>query len=234
MKEPQHNPNDPLFLLSCSLDGELTPQEQQRLAEALARSPQLRAEGEQLGRVDHLVRAWGECDTNVDADALTAEVRAFLADEAAEAGDQTVQKESSRVDQLLHRWAAPQVAFDEARFAAGVLRRLVQEQRLRMVRRWVIRLGTPLAAAAVIALAFISRVGPVAVPEPAPGPRAVVHVQVGPQALAGGAASPAVCQVRFAREAATADSLTPLRRGVSYAWAGPAPAVPRADAPLPW
>ena len=69
------------YLLSCYLDGTLSPEEQTRVAARLCAEPALRDRLEALRRVDALVRRWGEVRPAVDPEEFAARLRALLAAE---------------------------------------------------------------------------------------------------------------------------------------------------------
>ena len=69
------------YLLSCYLDGTLTPEEQARVEARLRAEPALRDRLEALRRVDALVRRWGEVCPAVDPEEFAARLRGRLAAE---------------------------------------------------------------------------------------------------------------------------------------------------------
>ena len=149
--EASYNPNDSAFLLSRSLDEELTEEEQQRLDEALAQSASLRADAERLRVLDRLVKRWGARRAALDFEGHAALILA-----QATAGDDADALE--RVDQLIARWGSTEVAFDADRFTSAVMNRVALESGWEKQRVWIFRLGAPLAAAAAIVLAVIGSV----------------------------------------------------------------------------
>lgn len=214
MSDSEYNPHDPLFLLSRSIDGDLTPAEQEQLEAALAASAELRAEAEQLRTVCRLIQAWGARAPGVDAEDLGDEVTAHLAESAEDA-------ELAGVDQLLQRWSRPAPEVDWERFQGAVMARIAPEPRAAPLRGRLIRLGTPLAAAAAIALAFIGYLRPWETSPPEQMSVPTVLVQVGPQVetLATGMRED-VFQVSFGRDSVAQTSTKEVRRGPSCVIAG--------------
>ncbi len=144
MGDATYNPDDPAFLLSRSLDEELTEDEQRRLDEAMASSPPARQEAEKLRALDRLIRRWG-----AEKVALDWENQRHLI--VAEASSEDDAEGLGKVDALIERWGAEVVPFDEDRFTASVMKQVASEPG----RKWrglILRLGAPLAAAAAIAL----------------------------------------------------------------------------------
>jgi anti-sigma factor RsiW len=146
MSEQPYQPDDPAFLASRALDGDLSEPERQRLEEALATSKELRAEVEQLRKVDQLVKRWGGADVELDWATYGKLVRA-RAESDADEGD------LGRVDQLIERWGRERVEFDEAAFTGAVMARVRSEERRPPRRSLIFRIGAPLAAAAAVAIA---------------------------------------------------------------------------------
>jgi len=168
MSETPYNPNDPAFLLSRSLDDELTDDERRRLDEALASSPSLQAEAEKLRALDRLIKHWGAQQAALDLDHHAALIIAQTA------GDDDADK-LKKVDQLIERWASKNVLFDADRFTAVVMDRVAQELDREMRRGWIFRLGAPLAAAAAVVFAVIGGAWWGSKPE------AVCRVEFGPR-----------------------------------------------------
>lgn len=223
MTATPYNPDDPLFLESRSLDGDLSDQEREALERTLKASPELRAEALKLAAVDRLVRDWGKARPDLDWSSFTESVNACLLTEAESAA-------IARVDQLVARWAASTPDLDADAFTENVLRRLEnkssksQSNRLRPV----LRIGMPLAAAAVIVLAVMNdlwRPGATSSPE-----SAVVVVNVGPSMLATARETNrpdrAVVSVSFSRER-TMESKQ--EAGISFISISSAPVVRAAE-----
>lgn len=169
-----HNPNDPLFLASRAIDGDLTAEEKQILDRALKQSPELRAEVAKLQATQGLVAQWGDAQVAIDWDAFGESVAQMAMTESESA-------QVDKVDQLVARWASstPEIELDG--FADGVMVELATRKRSPL--RYVIRLGMPLAAAAAIALAVIP--GFWKHSAPVVKTQAVVKVDIGPLQLAG-------------------------------------------------
>lgn len=144
MSEQPCQPDDPAFWASRALDGDLSPEEQKRIEEALAASAELRAEVEQLRTVDGLVKRWGRDRAELDWATYTKLVHAQI-----EAGEENL----DTVDRLLERWGSEPVEFDEGAFTGAVMAAVRSEQRRTPRRNLIFRIGAPLAAAAAVAIA---------------------------------------------------------------------------------
>ena len=216
MSDSKYNPCDPLFLLSLSLDGELTPAQREQLDAALAASAGLRAEAEQLRAVCKLIQAWGAQTPNVDAENLGGEFAAHLAE-----SDGTDSAELAGVDDLLRRWSQPEPEVDWERFHGAVMKNIAAERHVAPVWGRILRLGTPLAAAAAIALAYIGYLSPWDTGSTGPTRTPTVLVRIGPQVetLAEGARAD-VFQVSFDRDSAPPPSSKEVQRGPSCVIAG--------------
>lgn len=137
------------FLLSRSLDEDLTDGERRRLDAALAESASLRAESDALRAVDRLVRRWGERSIELDWPTHERLIRASVQEDASLA----------EVDELVARWGRTEVSCDDAAFVDGVMERIAAESGVRRtlrMPRWY-RIGVPLAAAAAIVFAVTAR-----------------------------------------------------------------------------
>jgi hypothetical protein len=178
LDEDSYNPNDPAFLLSRSLDEELTAEEQERLDAALAESASLRAEAEQLGAVKRLIRRWGS-----EPPSLDSETHAALIIAQAATGDDADMLE--KIDRLIDRWGSAEPEFDADRFTAAVMGLVSRGSGSKKRQAWVFRLGTPLAAAAAIAIVVISSVWWAAQRE------VVCRIEVGRRVAMGGASASA-------------------------------------------
>ncbi len=170
-----HNPNDPLFLASRAIDGDLTAEEKQILDRALKQSPELRAEVSKLRAAQGLVAQWGKAQAAIDWDAFGESVAQIAMTESESA-------KVDKVDQLVARWASSTPDIELDGFADGVLAQLAPKKRSSPL-RYVIRLGMPLAAAAAIALAVIP--GFWKQSSPVVKTQAVIKVDIGPLQLAG-------------------------------------------------
>ena len=165
MSGHEHNPNDPAYLASREIDGDLSADERQRLQEALVGSEALRAEVDGLRAVDAVVRQWGASSIEVDWDTSAQLIQAMVTGKLEGAS-------LSKVDDILARWANSAVDFDETMFASAVISRIAPVARKYRLPRMVFRVGAPLAAAAAIVLAVT--VGPWT--GLAPSPRSVVRI----------------------------------------------------------
>lgn len=146
MTDAPYNPNDPDFLVSRAIDGDLSPDEQRRLDERLGDTPVLRHEMEALQTIDGLIKRWGagkiELDWTAHRELVEARVR-----------EQTATDEFEKVDKLVARWGRRVVQMDDRGFVDAVMNQLHAGDR-RVPRRGVIlRIGLPLAAAAAVVLA---------------------------------------------------------------------------------
>jgi len=148
MTTSDYNPHDIEFLISRAIDGDLGPDEQRLLQERLARSGDLRDEAERLRKVAQLVSQWGTEQPDVDWASHAKLVQAASTERAD--GD-------PQLDRVLRGWAAERPVVDEIGFLAGVMsqigaRRAVSRSgNQRRVLRPLLRIGAPLAAAAVLA-----------------------------------------------------------------------------------
>ncbi len=147
MNTEPYNANDLSFLLSRSLDDDLSPDER-RLEEALRESPQLQREWQQLQSIDRLVCRWGQRGYEADAEAFAG---LTIAEVGGAAGD----SDFAQVDSLLRRWGAG-VPTGDRDLVDNVLRAIGGKRRKLATRSLVFRLGVPLAAAAAIALAVVA------------------------------------------------------------------------------
>ena len=146
MSKDEYNPNDPAFLVSRDIDGDLSPSERARLKACLAGSEALPNEERALRAVAGLVDRWGKRVVDVD---LAHHVKLVHADATGASNDPALQK----ADELLLRWASRSVDVDTEAFTAGVLSKLRSDERRLRPRRTVFRFGVPAAAAAVVMLA---------------------------------------------------------------------------------
>ena len=219
MSDSEYNPHAPLFLLSQSIDGVLAPTQQEQLEAALAASAELRAEAEQLRAVCKLIEAWGTQADGVDADSLGEEVSVHLA--ASEGAESS---ELAGVDDLLRRWSQPEPKIDWEQFHGSVMKRIAPERSERSAAPvWgrILRLGTPLAAAAAIALAYVGYLRPWNLPRSQPAHPPIVSVRIGPQVetLVEGAGED-VFEVTFGRDSTPSSTSEEVRRGPSCVIAG--------------
>ena len=117
MSEKPYNPDDLAFLISRSLDEDLTEDEQRRLDRVLEESETLRLEADRLCAVDRLVKRWGARPVELDWEPFAAPGRA-----RAVAGDDD--DDLHKIDDWLRRWGDRRVAIDEERFAEAVMTRI--------------------------------------------------------------------------------------------------------------
>lgn len=149
MREPQYNPDDPLFLLSRSLDEDLPEPERSAeggLDKALAASASLRAEAEELRALDRLIMRWAGQPAELDW-----EHHAALIIAQAEGNEDADGLE--KVDRLLEHWGRRSVSLHAEAFTADVMAK-VAPKRGRII--WssplfrLVRLRALAAAAAVV------------------------------------------------------------------------------------
>lgn len=152
MNEEPYQSDDPSFLLSRALDEDLTEVQRRRLEEALAASPSLRVEARTFRSVDRLLKGWAGRRMKIDGTAFEAGVLARVADEAH--GEAL-----GKVDSLLEQWGRHRPVVDEKAFVQAVLGQIGPTVRVTPWRRRILRLGLPLAAAAVVAIAVTARIG---------------------------------------------------------------------------
>lgn len=224
MSEQEYNENDPLFLLSRSLDQELSAQKRQSLDEALASSGSLRDEAAKLRGVDRLVRRWGSLEVDANLDGFAEAV-----------GGAPEPEGLAGVDELVARWGSRSVESGSEALVARVMARIAPTPHLaargpvaaRRPLHWqrvIFRVGAPLAAAAALALAFVtySRVPP--------SSHRQVEVAWGPPLAA---VSQRVCDVSFRRVPAGQQGPS-IASGVSFVIAGadPLPAEQSVAPPL--
>lgn len=145
MMADAYNPDDLAFLISRSLDGDLSADERRRLGASLSQSESLRSEASKLEAVDRLIHQWGQKPVELDW-----KHHAALA--SACAGN-TDDKRLSKVDDLLRRWRDRSVGVEAIDLTTSVLAKIRSERRFANPYRLVLRLGVPLAAAAAITLA---------------------------------------------------------------------------------
>ncbi len=149
MRSEEINPNDPMFLVSRNLDGELTGAEQSRLAKLLSESPEMRREAEKYCELNEALKSFGCSMPDVDFGDFSDRVRQSLG--SSEDDAQLVE-----VDQAIQSWASKPVVFDEERFTAGVLEQIGESRSSTSRSRSILfRIGMPFAAAAAVALVWI-------------------------------------------------------------------------------
>ncbi len=167
MSDVPYNPDDPTFLLSRSLDEELTKTEQQKLDHALASSEAFRTEADRLRHLNQLINRWGAKPVALDWEHHAALTEAQLIGTGD--ADKLV-----KVDQLLGQWASQTVSIDEEAFTTAVLARVRAEQKTKPWHQVIFRLGVPLAAAAAVAFAVT------AILWHRPDSRSALTIEIGP------------------------------------------------------
>ncbi len=202
-KDEKFNLNDPLFLVSRGLDGDLSAQEEIRLEELLAASPELRAESEQLKIVSQLVKSRRAVHAQIDWKLHEKLVLASIEDH---------ESELAGVDGLLAAWGGRKPKYDERVLADGIMVRIAPaRERRRSAWRVVARLGAPLAAVAAVVLAVTATwFAPLVQVSMTP----VTVVQIGP-AQGGVGSGVSVAIVSFARPA---DSAAPAEESLSFGY----------------
>lgn len=212
MTDSPHNPNDPAFLFSRSLDEELSESDSKRLEEELASSAVLRAETDELAAVDRLVKRWGLWKVDLDWENHAKLLSAEATGEAEGLGE---------IDSLLGRWGADEVELDWERFTGAVMTEVKRLRHPRPGRRLIFRLAAPLAAAAAIVIAVtgtywqVSTVQPIAV--------VVIGAQVESGAIGSGSVGAGRAVVRFARASAGSSVGPPATPGISFISVGSEP-----------
>ncbi len=212
MSETPYNADDPAFLASRSLDGELSASERQRLNRALGASKSLRAEHEGLRAVDQLVKSWGSGEVDLDWAAYGKLVQAKALAEPDVERDR-------KLDGLLASWADERAAIDDEAFTAAVMASVEVRSRRAWRRSLVFRLGAPLAAAAAVALMVTGTL----VDWSSPAPR--VEVVIGPRATTVRSIPEPmrVAVVSFRREPGADFAPEPTASGISFMFVGASP-----------
>jgi hypothetical protein len=148
MTESSPNPDDPEFLLSRSLDEDLSDEERRRLEKELAASDSLQEAQRHYARLNELLRLFAVEKLEVDWDAFAANV---------EQASVSVERKTSQnaLDELLARWARGELDVNWERFTAEVMGRIEQKPSAVPWHRMIFRIGGPLAAAAAIVLAVL-------------------------------------------------------------------------------
>lgn len=212
MLSNEYNANDPLFLVSRNLDGDLNEEERARLAGMLAESPQLAAEAAGMAAVANAVARRREGVAQVDWPAHRDLIQAGIADE---------EDELQPVDRLLAAISRAKPVYDEEALIASVLGGIEPAAKRRT--RWGVlaRLGAPLAAAAAIVLAVTSTFEPAVVPTSI---KPITIVQIGPQGESGAGGGESVSVVSFVRSTAVTPAAD-FVNSVGYMTVGAMPAA---------
>jgi len=140
--------DDLRFLMSRSLDGDLSADESARLENALANSAELRSDRAEFVAVHRLVTEWGSNPVEIDWAAHHDLIKARIGRDAK------CERDDRRVGELLSDWAGRQ-GVSNVDLRGRVLAEIHGTHRATRPMRWVIRLGLPLAAAAAIAIAVL-------------------------------------------------------------------------------
>lgn len=191
MNEQPINPDDPAFLLSRRLDGDLTDDERRRLDNSLRSSESLRADAESMRRMTDLLGRWADAPVELDWEAHAALINARCRSDDAS-------QDQPELDGILRRWSRGGVAVDEDQFTSGVMQRVGRGTsgiEARSIHRWIFRIAAPLAAAAVLVFALVG--GPGMPDRPGPGIVENPSVETAPPGLNEFQAP--ICIVRFAR-----------------------------------
>jgi len=137
--------NDPLFLASLDIDGDLSAPERAQLEKALKGSPSLREQAAQLRTVAKWMDSYRKYELHIDWKTHENLVLAAIGEHDSGL---------ACVDRALKKWAKSEPDYDERVFVNGVLSRIDSARRTkRTAWRTVARLGAPLAAAAAVVLA---------------------------------------------------------------------------------
>lgn len=216
-KSEDINPNDPLFLVSRDLDGDLSAAEKSRLERLLGESAELRGEALAFRRMESLLTARRDDEARIDWLNYEKLILARVEDS---------DDESPAMEQVLHAWGRRQPEWDQEGFAGEVLSRIATPQKRAMPWWKVVRLGAPLAAAAAIVIAFTAT-WQTPLPVVSPAPLAVVEIH---RSDARSSAS-AVSIVSFAR---SMPRPAPLEESVSFGYMtlGSSPMSQQEEAPL--
>jgi len=226
MSEKPYNPDDPGFLISRSLDQDLSDDERRRLDQVLAESESLRAEADRLRAVDRLIKRWGARPVELDWEPHAATVHARVA-----GGDED--KNLRKLDGLLKLWGERRVSMDGERFTEAVMARVGATRRRSSTYALIFRLAVPLAAAAAVAFALTATF------RSGRSDDRVCHVAIGPQATmvepAFGPTEQPKPVISFRRSSDTAAERARQRRstaGISTVWASPVSDLSAECAPL--
>lgn len=205
------DPNDPLFLVSRGLDGDLGGDEQLLLEGLLADSESLRAEAEKLRSVSKLMNALGGSEAEVDWKTHEQLVMAQIG---------AKQTDFSGVDELLEVMSRRRPVYDERALIAGIMGRIAPAKKQRAWNwRSIARVGAPLAAAAAVALAVTANwFAPVVNMSMSP----VTVVQIGPSYS--GEATESSVVVMFSRQTRTVQAME-RTESIGYMTLGSTPLI---------
>lgn len=220
MQDETYNADDPGFLLSRSLDEDLSARERRRLEELLAESEALRNEARDLRAVDRLVKRWGTESAELDWDYHAALIKGRAAD--------TDDAEGLReLDGLLRLWRRPAASLDDERFVEGVMSRIAPRGSRSSPYGLILRLGRPLAAAAALVFALTAGFWFLLPRE------RILEVQIGPTvSLRTASDAGSTVLVSFAR--VPTDPTAAQEAGIAFGAVGASPSLvtPVEDSPL--
>lgn len=145
MAESKYNPNDPEFLASCGIDEPLSDDEREQLTAAMRKSNQLSRFQSQIAAVNRLIEHCSEERIELDWEAHLKLIEGRIAE-----GDEAC---LGVVDELVCAWASDVPQVEPGSFTRDVLERIRTDRGVHLWRRQIFRIGAPLAAAAIIALA---------------------------------------------------------------------------------
>lgn len=145
MNDAPFHPDDLAFLLSQDLDGDLSAEQRRRLEEALAASANLCQQAEKFAALDALLGRWAQRRVDLSWDETAGLI-------AADVQGESVDPALDQVDDLLGRWAKSQPVASMFDVSNAVLAEIRSQDVQVRTRRWVLRLGAPLAMAAAVAL----------------------------------------------------------------------------------
>ncbi len=212
MTDTPYNPDDPAFLASRSLDEELSAAERQRLDDAMAASQSLRGEAEGLRAIDGLVKKWGQAEVEPDwaAYAKLIEAKAFAEPDV---------ERDHKLDELLEGWADDRAVIDEKAFTAAVMVKVQAQSRRVWPRGLIFRLGTPLAAAAAVALVVTATL----MYRSSPAPHVEVLIRSRLSAIESPSETTRVAIVSFRREPVPGYAPETTSPGISFMVVGASP-----------
>ena len=213
MSLDEYNPNDPAFLISRDVDGDLSSDEHAKLEELLAGSETLRSEKRALHAAARLVDRWGERVADIDLNSHAKLAHAIV---TGESDDPAL----GQADELLARWARRSVDVDTEAFTARVLSELRPVRRSARPWRTIFRIAIPTAAAAAVMFAASGWFSP----EPDENPRCYVDYNI-PAVQSVGAGSRARTVVSFAQPPREQAGLTPRPALIGYMTLGSGPAL---------
>ncbi len=221
MTSDSYNPNDPLFLVSESIDDMLSPETERALRVSLDASDQLQAEAVQLKRVAQIITRFAARKPTLDWDAHAEKILARIADQCSD-------DSLDEVDQTLVAWGQRDIDDATPDLATTVLKRAhAQTNRNADPNRsghndrsdrndrgsrykifhipWLAKVAIPLAVAAAIVLAVIPSVWN----QPTMAPICVVNIHPQHKAVTDSKAIKPRSDVRFVRIASVLNEPRP-------------------------